>query len=167
MSAQLFRVALLSLLLPLCGCHSYDLFSYPTQARGEQMDPSDLKQLVPGISTRRDVTALLGSPTQAASFDPNAWIYISQVTHPVIAGTLGVNSQHVYVLTFDTGGVLQNVASKDKADALPVQVVTRTTPSPGTNASFMQQLIGNIGRFNPSAVAPALTPSGTNTPGNF
>ena len=27
-------------------------------------------------------------------------------------------------------------------------VVARTTPSPGTEASFLQQLFGNIGRFN-------------------
>ena len=33
-------------------------------------------------------------------------------------------------------------------DSIPVSIVARTTPSPGTEASFLQQLLGNIGRFN-------------------
>jgi hypothetical protein len=41
-----------------------------------------------------------------------------------------------------------------KDAALPVTVVARTTPSPGTEASFMQQLLGNIGRFNPAGAGP-------------
>jgi hypothetical protein len=34
-------------------------------------------------------------------------------------------------------------------------VIARTTPSPGTEASFLQQLLGNIGRFNPAGVGSA------------
>jgi hypothetical protein len=32
-------------------------------------------------------------------------------------------------------------------------VVARTTPSPGTEAGFFQQLFGNIGRFVPGATS--------------
>ena len=52
------------------------------------------------------------------------------------------------LLTFNDDGVLSGIEQKDKEDSLPVQVVSRTTPSPGTEASFFQQLFGNIGRFN-------------------
>lgn len=163
------RLALLALLLPaLGGCDTFGLFSYPPQPRGQQVDPADVTQLVPGTSTRKDVQALLGTPTMPASFDANTWIYVSQITRPVIAGTLTVRSQHVYALTFDNAGVLRGITFKDRADALPVQVVARTTPTPGNNASIMQQMIGNIGRFNPAgAPNQALTPASTNTPGNF
>ena len=161
------RIALLALLLPLAGCGAYGLFSWPSQPRGQQIDPSDVTQLVPGTSTRKDVTALLGSPTTVASFDPNTWLYVSQITRPVIAGTQTVRSQHVVIVTFDQAGVLKNVSVKDKADALPVQVVSRTTPAPGTHASFLQQLIGNIGRFNPTGMTAPMSPSSTNTPGNY
>ena len=37
---------------------------------------------------------------------------------------------------------------------VPVSVVARTTPSPGTEASFMQQLLGNIGKFNAAPASP-------------
>ena len=40
-------------------------------------------------------------------------------------------------------------------------VIARTTPSPGTEASFMQQLLGNIGRFNPTGIGGAGTGGGS------
>ncbi len=167
-AASLARIALLALLLaPLAGCGTVGLFSWPPQPRGQQVDPADMAQLTPGTSTRKDVTALFGTPTLTASFDPNTWIYVSQVTRPVIAGTQTVLRQRVYALSFDDAGVLRGIKVKDKADALPVQVVARSTPSPGSHASFLQQLIGNIGRFNPAGAVPAATPSSTNTPGNY
>jgi len=124
--------------------------------RGNKVDAEHFKELVPGTSTKADVTALIGSPTAHDSFDDNTWLYISEVTQQRIARTLGELDQHVVVVTFDGTGVLRTVNEKDKADALPVSVVARTTPSPGTEASFVQQLLGNIGRFNPT---------GTPTPG--
>ena len=170
MPARPARIALLALLLPaLAGCNTVGLFSWPPQPRGQQVDPADVTQLVPGISTRKDVTALLGSPTATASFEPNTWLYVSQITRPVIGGTQTVRSQHVLAISFDQAGVLRDIAVTDQANALPVQVVSRSTPSPGTHASFLQQLIGNIGRFNPTggAANTAATPSSTNTPGNY
>lgn len=165
--SALLAAVLAPLVLPLAGCNTFDVFSYPPQARGEQVDQDMISQLVPGTSTRKDVTALLGTPTSKAPFDDNIWIYVSQVTTPVIAGTQGVEHQHVYAVSFDQNGVLRDVVTRDKADALPVQVVARTTPSPGNRASFLQQLIGNIGRFNPAGTVPNATPSSTSTPGNF
>ena len=101
-----------------------------------------------GTSTRADVTALIGSPTAKATFDDNTWLYVSEVTQPRIGRTLGVLSQNVVVMSFNDQGVLQDVKQLNKDDSVPVSIVARQTPSPGTEASFLQQLFGNIGRFN-------------------
>jgi outer membrane protein assembly factor BamE (lipoprotein component of BamABCDE complex) len=122
----------------------------PPQVRGNKVDPEQLKELTPGISSKADVTAVIGSPTARGTFDDNTWIYISELTQPRIGRTLGELDQNVVVLNFDDKGVLQTVQKLAKDDGLPVSVVARTTPSPGTEASFMQQLLGNIGRFNPT-----------------
>jgi outer membrane protein assembly factor BamE (lipoprotein component of BamABCDE complex) len=132
-------------LLLLAGC---SFFEAPSQVRGNRVDPDQLSQLVPGTSTRADATALLGSPTAKASFDDNRWLYISEVTRPRIGRIQGVESQTVIALTFNDQGVLQHIEKLDKADSLPVAVSSRATPSPGTEATFMQQLFGNIGRFS-------------------
>ena len=138
----------LAALLP-AGCDGpQDLWSFPLQGRGSQIDAEMVKQLVPGTSTREDVTAALGSPTAKSTFDENTWLYISQKTRPVIAGTQGVEDQNVFVLSFNNAGVLTGVKTRTLADARNVSIVSNTTPSPGSEASFMQELLGNIGRFN-------------------
>jgi outer membrane protein assembly factor BamE (lipoprotein component of BamABCDE complex) len=120
----------------------------PPQTRGNKVEAEQLKELVPGTSTKADVTALIGSPTQKATFDESSWLYITETTRPRVGQTLGVLDQGVVVLTFDDRGILTNVKLVTKDDAVPVTVATRVTPSPGTEASFMQQLLGNIGKFN-------------------
>jgi outer membrane protein assembly factor BamE (lipoprotein component of BamABCDE complex) len=117
--------------------------------RGNMVDSDMLKQLVPGTSTRNDVMSLMGSPTAKATFADNTWLYIAEVTKPVIAGTQSVLNQQVVALTFDDTGVLRNVATKSADDGFPVSMASGATPSPGSEATFMQQLLGNVGRFNP------------------
>jgi outer membrane protein assembly factor BamE (lipoprotein component of BamABCDE complex) len=123
--------------------------SYPPQQRGNMVDAAAVAQLVPGTSTRSDVTALMGSPTAKATFDDNTWLYIAEVTRPVIAGTQAVLDQQVVALTFDGQGVLRYVATTTADDGFPVSMASGATPSPGSEATFMQQLLGNVGRFNP------------------
>lgn len=137
--------AALLLSLSLTGCSW--LFP-PPQTRGNKVEADQLKALVPGTSKKADVTALIGSPTQKAVFDDNTWLYITELTQPRLGQTLGVLDQTVVVLTFDDQGVLKGVNTATRDDAVAVDVASRTTPSPGTEASFLQQLLGNIGKFN-------------------
>ncbi len=130
----------------------------PPQVRGNKVDPDALKELVPGVSTKADVSAVIGSPTAKDTFDDNTWLYISELTQQRIGRTLGELEQNVIVINFDDKGVLKGIEKRDKDDALPVTVIARTTPSPGTEASFLQQLLGNIGRFNPTGAGS--TPGG-------
>ena len=153
-------VALLAGLL-LGGC---SFFESQPQLRGNRVDADQLKELVPGTSTRADVTALIGSPTARATFDDNTWLYVSEVTRPLIARTEGVLSQNVVVLSFNDQGVLQDVKRLDQEDSVPVSIVARTTPSPGTEATFLQQLFGNIGRFNAFSSNPTAPSGGAPTP---
>ncbi len=155
LACSLRPLALLALLL-LGGC---SFFEAKPQLRGNHVDAEQLKELVPGTSTRADVTALIGSPTARATFDDNTWLYVGEVTQPQIGRTQSVLSQEVVVLTFNDQGVLQDVKRLNQDDSIPVTVVARTTPSPGTEASFLQQLFGNIGRFNAFGPTPG-APSG-------
>ncbi len=161
-SARLARplLTLLGATLLVAGC---SFFKAPDVVRGNRVDAYRLQELVPGTSTQADVTALIGSPTAKATFDPNTWLYISEDTRIRIARTPGVDNQNVVILTFDDSGVLRDIRKLDQKDELPATVVARTTPSPGTEASFMQQLLGNVGRFSP--VAPSGGGGGGGAPG--
>lgn len=124
----------------------------PRTFRGNKIDPDQLKELVVGTSTKKDVTSLIGSPSAHGAFDDNKWLYISETTRTRIGRTPGILAQNVTVLTFDEGGVLRQVGERGLEDSRPVDVVSRTTPSPGSEASFMQQLLGNVGKFSTGAL---------------
>jgi outer membrane protein assembly factor BamE (lipoprotein component of BamABCDE complex) len=125
----------------------------PPQVRGNKVDPESMKELTPGVSTKADVTAVIGSPTARDTFDDNTWLYINEVTQQRIGRVLGEIDQNVVVLKFDDKGLLKSIGKLSKDDGAPVTMIARTTASPGTEASFLQQLLGNIGRFNPTGAA--------------
>lgn len=146
---------LVLLLLPsLLGC---SIIETPRTLRGHRVDPDLLSELVVGTSTRKDVESLIGSPTARATFDDNQWIYISQTTHTRIGQTPGVLKQNVTVLSFDPSGVLRAVKRLDEADGRDVAMASGATPSPGSEASFLQQLLGNVGRYNVGGLGSAQT----------
>lgn len=147
--ARLAPPALALLAVLLAGCDTTGFLSHPLQARGNRVDSEQLTQLVPGTSTQADALALIGSPTSRATFDDNTWLYISEMTKPVIGATNRIQSQEVVALTFDRAGVLQRVDRKGTEDSVPVAIATRTTPTPGNESTFLQQLLGNVGRFTP------------------
>lgn len=142
------RAVCLLLLLGACS-----VVEAPHQLRGNRIDPAVLKELTPGTSTRADATALLGSPSSKATFDDNTWIYISETTQTRVGRTPGVTSQDVTTLTFNAAGTLLSVQQLDQEAGRSVDVVSRVTPSPGSEASFLQQLLGNVGKFNAGAPA--------------
>lgn len=141
-------IACLVIGLPLSGC---SFFQAQSTTRGDPIDGVALKQLVPGTTTQADATALLGSPTTVETFNDNAWVYISQITRPQVGRLPAVLEQRVVVLNFNQSGVLDKVKVYDKADGKNVSMAPGTTKSPGSSASVLQQLFGNIGRFNGSA----------------
>lgn len=170
--ARLRRAALrLALALPACaavsGCSVFHIWDAAHYRHGALVEQDALKQLVPGTSTRADATSLLGSPTARATFDDNTWIYVTQITVTRIGRLPGVTQQKVLVLKFDPGGTLRSVDQLDKDNAKQIAMAPGATPSPGSEASFMQQLLGNVGRFTPaglpgsSALGGPTGPSGT------
>ncbi len=142
---MLRTTSILLLMVALSGC---SLVETPRTLRGNRVDPDLVKELVVGTSTKKDVTSLIGSPTSRATFDDNQWIYVSETTHTRIGQTPGVLRQDVTVMNFDQAGVLRGVKRMTEADGRDVAIAGGATPSPGSEASFLQQLLGNVGRYN-------------------
>src|ERR1700722_1920346 len=109
----LLLCCLLLSVVPLTSC---SWLLPPPVLRGNKVDSEHLKELVPGTSTKADVTALIGSPTQKAMFDDNTWLYITEVTRPRVGQTLGLLDQDVVVLSFDDRGVLTGTKTVTKDD---------------------------------------------------
>jgi outer membrane protein assembly factor BamE (lipoprotein component of BamABCDE complex) len=127
-----------------------DVFTTPTTMRGHAVTPDMLAQVTPGVSTRNDVQAALGSPSHAGTFSDESWYYISSSTRLRPARSLAVRDQKVVAVDFDARGTVREVRQIGEQDMRQVNVVSRETPSPGNERTLLQALFGNIGRFGPN-----------------
>jgi outer membrane protein assembly factor BamE (lipoprotein component of BamABCDE complex) len=144
---NVFRAAPLALLLGLGGCGWLTERIGPDPImRGNHVDAERLSQITPGVQTRSDVEALLGSPSARGTFDDDNWYYISARTRTQPGRFLEVEGQRVVAISFNRQGVVQNVRELTQADGRDVQMVSRETPVPGNDRSLLQALFGNLGR---------------------
>ncbi|TCZ57906.1 outer membrane protein assembly factor BamE [Roseicella aquatilis] len=150
----------LAVLLALPGC---SFFQAPTVQRGNRVTEDQIKEITPGVQTKKDVQALLGSPTQTSTFGDDTWYYISSKTRQRPARALAVTDQETVVVNFDQKGVVQTVKRVGEDEQRPVAMVTRETPTPGNDRTLLQALFGNVGRFGPGA--SSLPGGGQQAPG--
>ena len=139
----LFAAAAAAALAGATGCA-------PTRdVRGHVFAPDSLDRLQPGLDSRASVAAALGTPSAVGTFDPNRWYYISRTTETTAFLDPDVLDQQVLVLAFNDAGVLTDVHRFGLADAYRITLVDRITPTHGRELGIVEQLVGNIGRFNP------------------
>lgn len=115
--------------------------------RGHVPDPDAVAQIQPGVQSKPQVAELLGTPSAIGTFDDTRWYYISAKTSTLAFFTPKVLEQNVVVVDFDGGGRVIDLRRYELADGLVIDPVTRKTPAPGKELSFIEQLVGNVGRF--------------------
>jgi outer membrane protein assembly factor BamE (lipoprotein component of BamABCDE complex) len=116
--------------------------------RGYVPDKEALERVKPGGQTRNDVADLLGSPSSVTPFSENTWIYIQSKTSTLAFFDPKVLEQNVVVVDFDDAGIVNGVRHYTLEDGKLIDPVTRKTPAPGKELSFLEQLVGNVGKFN-------------------
>jgi len=119
--------------------------------RGNLPEPEKIGQIRPGTSTRDQVAKLLGTPSSTGIFDDKRWYYISRKTKQVAFFDPDVMDQQVYIVNFDAKGVVRAVDHKDLKDGREIEPAPGATPAPGRELTFVEQVLGNIGRFNKSS----------------
>lgn len=118
--------------------------------RGNLPDPELLAEIETGASSREQVAQTLGSPSSTALFDLETWFYISETTETAAFFEPEVIERKVLILKFDKSGVLTQMAGLGLEDSHDVEPVDRVTPTAGNEVTIMDQLLGNIGRFEKS-----------------
>lgn len=126
------------------------VFTTPIVNRGHAVPEEQLQQITPGVSTRTDVQAVLGSPSHSGTFTDDVWYYISGVTQQRPGRSLAIRSQRVVVVNFDNRGVVTGMRQIGDAEMPSINFVNRETPSPGNERSLLQALFGNVGRVGPA-----------------
>lgn len=139
MSIAAGRIAVTGLVLALAAC------ALPQEVDGNLPDPDNVAQIVPGKSTKADVTRLMGSPANISTFDPTTWYYPSRRVERDTLGDVTLLEQRVYVVNFDAKGLVLDLQTHVN-DSHEVAMIPRTTPAPGKELSFVEQLLGNFGK---------------------
>jgi outer membrane protein assembly factor BamE (lipoprotein component of BamABCDE complex) len=121
---------------------------------GHAVDPDVLSQITPGVTSREEVLRLLGSPSSLSAFDDSEWYYISQRTERMSFYQSEITSQDVVAINFDKSGVVDSVDQHGLDEARAVDPSPDKTKTLGNELSFLQQILGNVGRFNSDQNGP-------------
>lgn len=115
--------------------------------RGHTLQSMDTGQIIKGDSHREDVEAVLGSPSAKSTFGDESWYYITVQKETVGIFAPEITKQHVTEITFKKNGTVKDILAYEKEAGKPVRFVEKTTPAAGHSLTFMEQLLGNFGRF--------------------
>jgi outer membrane protein assembly factor BamE (lipoprotein component of BamABCDE complex) len=121
------------------------------EQRGNLPSQDKIAEVHPGSTTKDEVIKILGSPSSVSIFNDKSWYYISRRTEQFSFFDPSMVDQQVYVVNFDDQGIVKAVDHKGIEDARAIDPVDRATPAPGRELSFLEQVIGNLGKFNSSA----------------
>lgn len=119
----------------------------PVDQRGNLPEASALEQIKPGVTDKATVTRLLGSPSSIAEFNADTWYYISQKTKTVAFYKPELLDQQVVAIDFNQDGLVRDVRHRGMDDRQVVAPNPNATPAPGREFSFVEQLLGNFGKF--------------------
>ena len=134
--------------------------------RGNLPPPEAIAGIQPGVTTRTQVTQLLGSPSSVGTFNDRTWYYIGRKTETLAFLSPELTDQQVLVVRFDDAGVVQDLEKRGMESAREVAMNDRETPTAGHSLGFFEQLFGNIGRFTGKKDDKKGPESGTTTYGN-
>lgn len=134
----------------------------PTIAqRGNLLEDHQLAEVMPFESTRSDVLRNLGSPTTQSTFDPNVWYYIGQETSKRGILDPEVVKERIILVAFNEEGYVEAIEDVDR-ERLNIPYIREKTPTHGSKTTVMQQLLGNLGKFNPNTATGASDTAGPN-----
>jgi outer membrane protein assembly factor BamE (lipoprotein component of BamABCDE complex) len=134
-----------------CGAAAFVSCAPNVDQRGNLPNPDKLAEIHAGTTTKDEVAKILGTPSSVSVFNNDkSWYYISRRTSQTAFFEPDVLDQQVYIVNFDDQGVVKAVDHKALEDGKEITPVARATPAPGRELSFLEQLIGNLGKFNSS-----------------
>ena len=132
-----------ALSLSLAGCVGYD----GDLQHGYVADDRLLEQVKVGSSAEQ-VLVVLGTPSTTSTVGGSVWYYISQKTTQSLAFQQpSIVEQRIFSVYFDKAKMVERIANYGLQDGKVFDFVSRTTPTAGTESSFLSSALKNLLRF--------------------
>lgn len=138
--------AVLAATVSLSSCTTGDVIQ-----NGYVVDEQTLA-LAPVGSSREQVMLSLGSPSATATFDAEVFYYISQKrTRAVAFMKPALREQSILAVYFNKDGEVDRLANYKLEDGRVVDMLSKTTPTGGSELTFLSRLLR--GGLNPAQAA--------------
>ncbi|HEY2071856.1 MAG TPA: outer membrane protein assembly factor BamE [Rhizomicrobium sp.] len=108
--------------------------------RGYLADPAGEASIQVGTDTKQTVQQRLGDPSTAATFGGDTWYYISSTEKTIAFFDPIIETRAVMAVRFDKDGKVADLKHYGLKDGHIVAFESRTTPTPGREITFLQQL---------------------------
>ncbi len=115
--------------------------------RGYVFDESLLPQLVVGTTSEADIINIMGSPSTVSTLNDGAYYYISSRFITEAYRAPRETERRVLAIFFDEDKKIRDLGFYTLEDGNIVTIVERTTETQGRELTFLQQIFGNLGRF--------------------
>lgn len=119
------------------------------QSFGYTIKDSVVSELEVGKTRKAVVQRKLGTPSSESDYGSDIWYYISTEEERVAFFKPKVKKQTVLAIEFSPDQTIKNIHKYSAADVQNIELRNDITKTEGNDLSVLQQLLGNVGRFNP------------------
>lgn len=120
------------------------------RSHGYTPTDDELAAVVVGKDTRETVAFKVGRPSAGGMMADGGWYYIQSRWSHRGARAPQETDRQVLAVSFDNRGTVSNIERFGLADGQVVALSRRVTESNVSGIGFVQQMLGNLGRIDPS-----------------
>ncbi|MCE8509015.1 outer membrane protein assembly factor BamE [Ruegeria pomeroyi] len=112
----------------------------------------ELAAIQVGVDTRDSVVEAVGTPSSSGLLNESGYYYVATRMRHYGARAPQVVSRELVAISFDQRGVVRNIERYGLEDGRVIPLERRVTSSSVEDKTFIRQLLGNLGSFNPANV---------------
>lgn len=109
----------------------------------------ELAEIVVGVDTLDTVTESVGQPSSLGVLQDSGYYYVASRVRYFGPREPQVVERRLVAITFDDAGVVQNIEQFGLEDGQAITLDRRVTETSVTDNTFLRQLFGNLGNFDP------------------
>ncbi|MCL6283005.1 outer membrane protein assembly factor BamE [Ruegeria sp. 2012CJ41-6] len=114
----------------------------------------DLSKVTVGVDTRDSVIEAIGAPTASGVLEDSGYYYVQTRFRHYGARAPQIVSRELVAISFDRSGVVRNIERFGLEKGQVVTLQRRVTESSLEDKTFLRQLLGNLGNFDPGTLLP-------------
>ncbi|MEO1732121.1 MAG: outer membrane protein assembly factor BamE [Pseudomonadota bacterium] len=108
-----------------------------------------LSEIVVGVDTRDTVAETVGPPSSSGLLNDSGFYYVSSRVRNYGMLEPKIIERRLVAISFDSSGVVRNIEEFGLEDGRVVTLQRRITETAVVDETFLRQLLGNLGNFNP------------------